>query len=152
MFVSHSAVDYDVVRAILLRYEVERFLTFHIANRAQPPAFVKAYKPQIIMNLQRCAWFIVAVSEAALRSQWVRFEVTWALRHKPRNRILCLLVDKSDPTSLSNELSEIRTINVRPLLADTNPLLAKVARWRVTHALPRGTFDEFTKNDKLWKP
>jgi hypothetical protein len=69
VFVSHSAADYAAVRKPLRSFDgPPRFLTLHIANRAQGPAFVEAYKPRILRSLSRCGWFVVVVSQASIRS------------------------------------------------------------------------------------
>jgi len=144
VFVSHSAADYPVVRDIFRHFDgPPRFLTFHIANRAQGEGMVRAYKPQILRNLGRCAWFVVVVSAASIHSKWVQFEVAWAVRNKAMNRLICLTLDDSDESTLHPDLSIARKINVRPLVRPGQGLASWFARIRVGRALPRSALDRW---------
>jgi hypothetical protein len=89
--------------------------------------------------LHRLFWH-TELSEAALGSPWVRFEVRSALRSKTSNQLLCLLLDNSDPTKLDSGLSSIRTIDLRPLISNKNGLRAKLTRLRLGSLLPKGSF------------
>jgi TIR domain len=138
VFVSHSAIDENVVTKVLGNYASQRFLTLHIANRSQSAPAILAYKARIVENLWRCSWFVVAVSKTALNSSWVRFEVRCALRSKSNNHLLCLLLDDSDPAMLHPGLSAIRAIDVRPLLTNRKNLRARLTRCRLGSLLPKG--------------
>lgn len=142
VFVSHSAVDYKIVRAILTPFEA-RFLTFHISNRAQGEGFVQAYKPKILLNLSRCSWFIVAVSSASIRSSWVKFEVDWFIRNKTTDSMLILILDDSDISALHPQLINTRRVNVRPLVQQTSSLASWLARRRLGRRLPKRTFEQW---------
>jgi hypothetical protein len=150
VFVSHSAADYPAVQAIFRYFEgPPRFLTFHIANRAQGEEIARAYRPRILQSLGRCAWFVVIVSTASIQSKWVQFEVAWAVRNKPMNRLICLMLDDSDESTLHSDLSTAHKINVRPLIRPGQGLAAWFARIRVGRALPRSTFDRWTSDGGL---
>lgn len=145
VFVSHSAADYEIVRKLLPReLEQSRYLTFHIANRAQPQHISGIYKLHILSSLARCGWFIVAVSEGTLRSKWVQFEVGWWLHNKGNRRLLCLILDQSNPDALDERLSASRKVDVRRLVRRSTGLLAKLERWRLRVSLPRASADEWS--------
>jgi hypothetical protein len=63
--------------------------------------------------LSRSGWFIVAVSEAALQSAWVKFEVRWALKYRTIDQIRVLLLENVQSPRLDARLSRIRTIDFR---------------------------------------
>jgi len=144
VFVSHSAADYVHVRDMLRGFEAPpKFLTFHIANRAQAIHIQNAYKRGILKNLSRCAWFIVVVSNASIRSVWVQFEVAWAVRHKPINRVICLMLDGSVESDLHPRLSLARKIDVRPLVRRGPVLTSWLARKRLRWALPQSSLERW---------
>jgi hypothetical protein len=140
VFVSHSANDYRAVQRLLLPFELERFLTFHIANRAMGAEFQEKYKPLILTNLARCAWVVVCVSNASVRSDWVRFEVDLAVRYKRADRIICLILDDTNVNLLPG-LFGTRTIDVRSIVRGRT-LISWFARLRLRHALPQGTLEQ----------
>jgi hypothetical protein len=41
-----------------------------------------------------CGWFVVVITASAAVSEWVRFELGWALRNHSNERILALIYDK----------------------------------------------------------
>lgn len=138
VFVSHTATDESLVRNVLEDFARQRYLTLHIANRSQTAPVLRAYKDLIVKNLWRCSWFVVAISKNALSSSWVRFEVRCALRSKTSDHLLCLLLDRSDPSTLDPGLSSVRTINVQPLLTNKKHLRATLTRRRLGSLLPKG--------------
>jgi hypothetical protein len=68
-FLSHTAVDTPFLRREVVIDRPEHF--FLMDYRTHPPVATETYRRQILTVLGSCAWFVVAVSEAALRQEWV---------------------------------------------------------------------------------
>ena len=70
-----------------------------------------AYRKEILRNLVRCAWFLAALTPRSILSPWVRFEVAWALDHKPKDRVLLVLFQECDTAVLDARLPGLRPVD-----------------------------------------
>jgi hypothetical protein len=148
VFASHSAADYEFVRSTMHRYEFSRSLQIHIANRAQTPQVAEKYRRGILRSLSRCAWFVVFVSEASVESQWVRFEVDWAIRMRRRSRLLCLSIDDSERRALHPGLAGIRHIRLSALIRAPRGVAAWLALKRLDRAMPFGSWADWLERPR----
>jgi hypothetical protein len=56
---------------------------------------------------------VVVLSRSSIHSQWVRFELNWTLEHKERRRIIPLVIDDVDSTTLDRRLSSFDIVEFR---------------------------------------
>jgi golgin subfamily B member 1 len=91
VFVSHASSDHERVErdiiALLGRHGVDHWYSAREIRTSEE------WKREIYDGLQGCDWFLVAVTSAAARSQWVKVEVDWAFQHRP-GRIVPVLLEK----------------------------------------------------------
>src|SRR5262245_49127723 len=96
VFVSHAASDAATARRILEPVAVKNYLQLHIANRLMEPVAADAYRRKILVNLARSGWFVAALTPRSEDSQWVRFEIGWALANRPEDRTVVVVVEECD--------------------------------------------------------
>src|SRR5207244_3294723 len=63
-------------------------------------------------GLESCEWFLVALSPHAVASKWVKFEVHWAITNKKAGRILPIVLQACDTSSLHWTLPLIQQVNL----------------------------------------
>ena len=112
LFLSHAHPDHDT----LLR--LSRELTRHgVAHWYAEREILGAqqWHDEIGEALNRCDWFAVLVSPAAVESWWVKEELTYALR-QPRyvNRIVPIVVETVEMDRLSWTLGNRQSVSLIP--------------------------------------
>jgi hypothetical protein len=119
VFVSHTATDYPMVVNYLKPLVEKTYIQLFVLNRVMrgSPDVIQRYKRRILDQLSRCAWFLVVVSKASLKSEWVRFEVDWAAHHRDPKRVYVWLLDDSDPAVLHPWLKTTNVIGLDDLEA-----------------------------------
>src|SRR4029077_4365686 len=88
----------------------KRYMDFLLLNYFR---FTKIYAQYILRGLENSGWFVVVLSRSSIHSQWVRFELNWALEHKERRRIIPLVIYDFDPTTLDRRLSSFDIVDFR---------------------------------------
>lgn len=109
VFLSHTWPDEPFLKREVVRNQAHRF--FLLNCKSANPRIVMAYKRRIITALASCGWFVVAISARALLSSWVRFEVQWALHHRPPEKIRVLILERVDPAVIDTRLAAVKTID-----------------------------------------
>jgi hypothetical protein len=127
-----------MLRRVLEPIAASRYLVLHIANRRQSPVVADAYRREILRNLTRCAWFFAALTSRSIESEWVRFEVEWAVAKKPPRRRIFAVFDDCDPRKLSARLAEVRPIDCRGVESPSR-LRRWIVRRRLRRVLPAAT-------------
>jgi hypothetical protein len=110
VFISHATHDREFVEqhlAPLLRLNgvTPWYSTQDIPSAAQ-------WEQAIRRGLHASDWFLVVMTDAAIKSEWVRAEVHWAFENRP-NRIVPVLVGNCDPGQLHLRLAVIQYIDFR---------------------------------------
>jgi TIR domain len=109
VFISHSSYDrvfVERVGGVLQRHA--------IASWYAPDRLLggQEWHDEIGRALKRCDWFLVVLSENALKSKWVKRELTFALIDDRYNqRILAIVKNPGDYTPLSWTLPSIQQID-----------------------------------------
>ena len=67
-FLSHTTADTPFLQREVVQDRTGNF--FLMDYRTHSGIVADAYRRQILQVLSRCAWFVVAVSEASIRSAW----------------------------------------------------------------------------------
>jgi TIR domain len=109
-FVSHTAIDAPFIEKHVAPIFRKRYMDLLFLNYFH---FTKIYAQYILRGLENSGWFVVVLSISSIHSQWVRFELNWALEHKERRRIIPLVIDDVDPTTLDRRLSSFDIVDFR---------------------------------------
>lgn len=125
-FLSHSADDTPFLQREVVPDRPEHF--FLMDYRTHSEGITEVYRRKILQALSRCAWFLVAVSDAAVTSAWVRFEVRWALQHRRTERMRVLVLSEADPSQIAPGLASIQRIDFRDSTAEGRRLLRSAMR------------------------
>lgn len=109
VFLSHSSKDRGVVvrlAKILKRHKIEYWYSAtHIVA-------AKQWHDEIGRALARCNWFLVVLTPDAVRSQWVKRELLFALNQGRYNqKIIPLLRKRCKYSSLSWTLPEFQMVD-----------------------------------------
>ena len=106
VFLSHTSADAPVIAASVIPVLVnEGFFDVHFSNRTQAPSISSLYKARLLTSLGRCRWFMVFVTPASIKSEWVRFEVDWASRHRSRDEVVVITSAGAKAKSLNRWLA-----------------------------------------------
>src|SRR5262249_23700030 len=136
VLVSHAADDVELVKRIFLPVASRHFQDTHIANRNMAPVASELYRKRILVSLARCGRFAVALSPRCEDSQWVRFEVGWALANRPKDDIVVAILEDCDAFRVHQLLPEMKTVDCRSF-SSPETIAASVARWWAGRRLER---------------
>lgn len=128
LFLSHAHQDEDL--ALRLAADLRRHgVRVWISERHITPS--RQWLDEIGRALDRCDWFAVLLTPAAVTSLWVQREVYFALEQKRYGgRIVPLLVTKCNIKKLAWPLTAIQMIDFTPYPRGVRDLLAI---WGIAH-------------------
>ena len=92
------------------------------------------WEREILKGLERCDWFLLVVSLASSKSEWVKDELFWAMTHRP-TRIVPIIYQMCDLWKFHIRLPRLQYIDFADQV---------VARHKLLNAfvdLPRGIKD-----------
>ena len=109
IFLSHATADRRTatqIADILRRHRIAVWYSRTHLRGAQQ------WHDEIGAALNRCDWFIVLVSKAAIRSRWVKHELVFALQSdRYEKRILPIQIRACDPAELSWTLKNFQIVD-----------------------------------------
>src|SRR5437870_7069304 len=109
VFLSHASQDHEAahrLRELLVAHGVPVWFSPHHIQGAQQ------WQDEIGAALARCGWFIVLLTPNAVKSMWVKRELSYALtEERLDNRIIPLLFKKCDSHALSWVLPQLQIID-----------------------------------------
>lgn len=109
VFLSYASQDHDQARRLrdlLVAHRVPVWFSPHHIRGAQQ------WQDEIGEALARCAWFMVLLTPHAVKSMWVKRELSYALIEKRyQERIIPLLFKKCDIRALSWTLPQFQVID-----------------------------------------
>lgn len=108
VFLSHSSQDAETashIARVLRENGVPTFFSPHNILGAQQ------WHDEIGSALKRCDWFLILLSENAIQSKWVKWELHYALRTYVENRIVPLSYQACDYDRLSWTLDGFQMID-----------------------------------------
>lgn len=109
VFISHSTQDREIIeRDLILPLESAGIKTWMAESDVRKAS---EWEQTIKVGLETCEWFIVVVSMSALRSEWVKDELFWAIDNRPY-RIVPICLDSSDPQQLHIRLRRIQHLRL----------------------------------------
>lgn len=108
VFLSHTSKDHEFCKKYIVPVldPFGLWSYFFMSVSGASPAIATAYRFMVEYSLFYCKTIIFAVSEASVRSDWVRLEARWAIEQR-HPRIICLL-DRTAPEDLHIELGHNR--------------------------------------------
>jgi adenylate cyclase len=130
IFVSHSHRDREVVeRTITAPLAKQRIETWYSNTDIIPG---QKFVQEIETGLLKCDWVFVLVTPHSVASDWVRAEVSTAMRD-PRfdQRIVPLTLGDAEARQLSPDLAQLHSLNIRDV-ADVGDLLTQFVMKRET--------------------
>lgn len=111
LFLSHCHEDHEAVgrlTAILRDHGVPVWLSEDAIRGS------RRWHDEIGAALARCDWFMVLLSPASVRSDWVKEEIRYAMRQpRLRTRIIPVMHETCDPDQLSWTLGNRQMIDLR---------------------------------------
>ncbi len=108
VFISHSSKDHKVVKEQIIDFlENHNISTWHYINESQ---VADDFDKKIRTGLQNCEWFLVAISQNAIDSDWVKAEVDWATENR-KGKIIPILLEKCQPRDLHLKMGTVSYIN-----------------------------------------
>jgi len=104
IFLSHTSKDHDFCKECIVPVLAQFGLWsyFFMGIGGADALIVNAYRFMVEYSLFYCKTIIFAISEASVRSDWVRLEARWAIEQR-HPRIICLL-DGTPPGELHTAL------------------------------------------------
>jgi hypothetical protein len=108
VFISHASADHDWVEAVIVDFlRAHKFRPWYsehaIATAAQ-------WEREILQGMSSCAWFVLIVSEAASKSDWVKDEGFWAMEHR-RTKIVPIILERCDLYKFHIRLPRIQYVD-----------------------------------------
>ncbi len=135
-FLSHTSADETTIRENLLPTLELFFASIFLMNikmaierRGPNIDIIAAYKRRILHALGRSEWVVVVLSRSAVTSDWVRFELGWALRYHEHGRIIALILDGAARAAFAPVLHFVRSVSV--------PMGGPATERRITRVLRR---------------
>lgn len=111
VFLSHASSDRRLAERLVAALEAHRVPVWY--SKAQLRG-AQAWHDEIGEALNRCDWLIVLLTPAAVRSEWVKREVTFALiERRYRRRIIPVLARDCRFSRLSWTLAGMQMIDLR---------------------------------------
>lgn len=122
VFVSHTSLDSPYCRVVVLpaiEAVVERNFNQHIfmdwnnfgrMTGEQARVLASGYVKEITRLISSSRSFLVVLSTAAIRSQWVAWEVNWWLTNRSIEKMIVVLAEKCDPLDLDTRLDKANTV------------------------------------------
>jgi len=111
VFLSHASADRVVAERLVACLERHRIKVWYSKKSLKG---AQAWHDEIGRALARCDWLVVLLTPAAVRSEWVKREVTHALIEKRyRQRIIPVLVRPCKHKRLSWTLSSMQMVDLR---------------------------------------
>lgn len=115
VFVSHAHEDAPFVGLLV------RLLRFHGVNTWFSESKLQGgdlFRQEISDALANTDCMIVVVSHAAVRSKWIHFEISAFRATHPKNKIIPLRLDTSEPTSVFDGLGDYQYISFTESLSE----------------------------------
>lgn len=110
VFVSYSAKDRDFVKAEIVAVLQASGITPWFSTDDIRSA--DDWQGRILSALRSCDWFLVAMSPNSASSEWVRNEVTWAMKNR-RGRVLPVFIGDCDPDDFHLGLRRLQYVDLR---------------------------------------
>lgn len=109
VFVSHASHDREIVERRLLPVLRQAGLTIWYSRHDLQSA--THFQSRIREALEKCEWFLVALSPHSVASRWVQAEVALAMDRLP-DRVVPVVIDSCDPSQCRLQLKLYQHIDL----------------------------------------
>jgi hypothetical protein len=110
VFLSHSSVNRAVATVVAQTLRDHGIPVWFSSTNIRT---AQLWQDEIGRALQRCDWFLVLVSTAAIESTWVKRELAYALSHSQYNdHIIPVMIENCDYEKLSWTLGVFQMANL----------------------------------------
>lgn len=111
VFFSHASADRRRVERIISRLREHRIKVWYSKSHLRG---AQAWQEEIGAALARCDWLVVVLTPAAVKSEWVRREVAYALMEpRYRRRIVPILMKSCRHKKISWTLAAMQMVDFR---------------------------------------
>jgi hypothetical protein len=108
VFVSHATVDRDWVEKVIIPTLNEGHVKTWYSKASISSA--AQWEREILKGLEASDWFLIVISKAASKSEWVKDELFWAMTHRP-TRIVPVIHEHCDLWSFHIRLPRLQYID-----------------------------------------
>jgi len=108
VFVSHSSKDIESVKRKITDFLDENDVPYFLAQQSINSA--AEWEREILVALQECKWFIVALSPNSLESEWVKDELFWAIDNRP-GKIVPIIINQIDQNEIHIRLRRLQILD-----------------------------------------
>ena len=116
VFLSFSSQDRPIATAVAATLRAHGLAVWYSETNIRG---AQQWHDEIGRALTRCDWFVLLLSEHAVKSRWVRREFRYALEAEQYdNRILPVLIEACDPFQLSWTLSATQHVDMTTSFED----------------------------------
>jgi hypothetical protein len=124
VFVSHASADRELVREQIVELLHSHGIETWFASHDIPSGAV--WEKTIRAALRDCDWFLVALTPAAITSDWVHAEVDWAVENR-KDRLVPVILQECNPSDLHLKLNRFQHVDFRNDPADAR--LRLLSKW-----------------------
>jgi len=123
VFISHSSTDQPYVeREIVELLERHGIATWYSRDSIHG---AEEWESRIRVGLTQCDWFLVVLTPDAVKSEWVKTEVHWALEHR-RGKVVPLLCEDCDIAACHLMLPRVQFVDFRRINKESRRRLLAV--------------------------
>jgi type II secretory pathway component PulF len=109
VFISHSSANREIIEEQLVepleRMGISCWYSKHAIQSASE------WERSILDGLERCEWYLIAMSHEALTSEWVKDELFWAIDNRSEN-IIPVILDDCDPARFHIRMRRLQVIDL----------------------------------------
>lgn len=128
VFISHCAQDRAFVRRLTRVFDEHRIPYWYSGEHIRG---AQEWHDEIGRGLKSCNWFLVVLTPAAVRSTWVKRELSFALRQRRYNdKIIPVLLKRCRFHDLSWTLGELEFVDFTGHFGDGCARLLRI--WDIT--------------------
>jgi hypothetical protein len=104
VFISHSSADRKVAYTF---HGLIEALGYEVWLDAKSIALTQEWHPSLVAGLEGADWLLVLVSRHSAKSDWVKRETRWAVKHLP-SRVIPIVLDDAKPRSVAAGLEKVQ--------------------------------------------
>jgi hypothetical protein len=128
VFLSHSHLDLEITERLAAELRRHKLKVWYSEKHI---AGAQRWLDEIGAALKRCDWFVILLTPAAVKSKWVRREISWALNADHYDgHIVPLLVKECDYDDLAWPIATLQIIKFAKFPTGVRELLRM---WKVPY-------------------
>lgn len=109
VFISHASENRELVERLIVEPLEQAGINVWYARHAIESA--SEWERSILKGLEHCEWYLIAMSNEALSSEWVKDELFWAIDNRS-DRIIPVALDGCDPAEFHIRMRRLQVIDL----------------------------------------